>query len=150
MEKTFRVKNPVLDKSGECLDAEVPDIVAEPPDLEGEIDTPVNDDNDGPVSEPSVAENEDPNEEDRRGKEPDFVAEGSRDSEPDQLRQSLKQSRRMDRLPELSFEKKEETVKEMESRWKKARVNVSELLHDAFLAKASRSKRKAMAWTEWS
>ena len=121
MEKTFRGKNPVLDESGEFLDAEVPDIVAEPPDLEGEIDTPVNDDNDAPVSEPSVAESEDPNEEDRRGKEPDFVAEGSRDSEPDQLRQSLTQSRRMDRLPELSFEKKEETVKEMESRLKKAR-----------------------------
>ena len=30
----------------------------------------------------------------------------------------------------------------MESRLKKARVNVSELLHDAFLAKGARSKEK--------
>ena len=30
----------------------------------------------------------------------------------------------------------------MESRLKKARVNVSDLLHDAFLVKAARSKEK--------
>ena len=39
---------------------------------------------------------------------------------------------------ELSPDDKEE----MESRLKKARSNVSELLHDAFLAKAARSKEK--------
>ena len=44
-------------------------------------------------------------------------------------------------MPELSPEKKDEMIKEMESRLKKASVNVSELLHDAlFLAKAARSK----------
>ena len=41
-------------------------------------------------------------------------------------------------MPELSLEEKEE----MDSRLKKARANVSELLHDAFLVKAGRSKEK--------
>ena len=43
----------------------------------------------------------------------------------------------MERLPELSLEKDEEMVNEAETRLKKARVNVSELLHVAFLAKAA-------------
>ena len=66
--------------------------------------------------------------------------EGSRDSERDQLRRRLtsKQFRRMERLPELSRENEE--VKE--SRLKKGRVNVSELLHDAFPANAARSIEK--------
>ena len=70
----------------------------------------------------------------------DLVTEESRNIERDQLRRRLtsKQSRRIERLPELSLEKEEG----MESRLKKARVNVSELLHDAFLAKAARSKEK--------
>ena len=102
----------------------------------------MNDDNDAPISEPLVAENEDANEEKRRVAEPDFMAEGSRDIERDQLRQSLDQSRRIERLPELSPETEAEMVKEMESRLKKARSNVFELLHDACLAKAARSKEK--------
>ena len=45
---------------------------------------------------------------------------------------------RVERRPELSPEEEEE----MESRLKKARVNVSELVHDAFLVKTARSKEK--------
>ena len=48
----------------------------------------------------------------------------------------------MEHLLELSTEKEEEVVKDMESRLKKARVSVSELLHDALLAKAARTREK--------
>ena len=60
------LEEPVLDETGEFLDAEMPDIEAEPPNLEGEAKSPVNDDNDAPVSEPPVAENEDPNDEEKK------------------------------------------------------------------------------------
>ena len=143
-EENFSWGEPVLDESGEFLDAVMPDTAAEQPNFEGEINTSVNDDTDALVSEPSVAENDDPNEDERRVEEPDIMAEGSRDIDHDQLRQSLKQFRRMERLPELCLEKEEEMVKDMESRLKKARVNVSELLHDAFLVKAARSKEKQL------
>ena len=76
-------KQPMLDEPGEWIDAEMPDTVAEPPHLEGGINTPVNDDNDAPVFEPPVAEDKDPNDEEQRLKVPDIVAEGSRDIERD-------------------------------------------------------------------
>ena len=47
-EESLPWEEPVLDELGEFLDAEVPDIVAEPPNLEGEINTLVNDGNDAP------------------------------------------------------------------------------------------------------
>ena len=101
---------------------------------------PEHDDNGPPVSEPPVAENEDHSEDEKQVEKLDLVTEESRNIERDQFRRRLtsKQSRRIERLPELSSEKEEG----MESRLKKARVNVSELLHDAFLAKAARSKEK--------
>ena len=69
-EENLSWEEPLLDGSGEFHDAEEPDIAAEPPNLEEEINAP--------VSERSVAENEDPNEEERRVEEPDIMAEGSR------------------------------------------------------------------------
>ena len=41
----------MLDESGEFLDTEMPDMVAEPPNLEREVSSPVNEDNDALVSE---------------------------------------------------------------------------------------------------
>ena len=41
----------MLDESGEFLDTEMPDMVAEPPNLETEVSSPVNEDNDALVSE---------------------------------------------------------------------------------------------------
>ena len=132
----------MLDESGGSLDIEMPDMAAEPPTLvEGEDSPPVIDDDDGsPVSEAPIDKDEDLNEGERQVEEPDLVTEESREIEIDQLRRRLttNQSRKLRRVPELSFEEKEE----MESRLKKARANVSELLHDAFLAKSARSKEK--------
>ena len=78
-------------ESGEFLEAEEPDIAAETPNLEGEIDTLVHDDIDTPVSEPSDVENEDLHDEQ---KELNNLTEGCRDLECDELGESLKQSRK--------------------------------------------------------
>ena len=121
--KDLACEESMLDKSYGSLDTEMPDTAAEPPPLEGEDSPPVIDEDDGsPVSEAPI----DP--------------EASREVESDQLRRSLttKRSRKLGRVPELSFEEKEE----MESRLKKARANVSELVHDAFLVKSARSQEK--------
>ena len=136
-------EEPMLDESGRSLDTEMPDMAAEPPTLQGEDSPPVIDDDDGSaVSETSIDEDEDANEGERQVNEPDLVTEESREMESDQLRRCLttKQSRKMGRVPEPSHEEKEE----VEPRLKKARANVSELLHDAFLAKSARSKE-----TQW-
>ena len=128
----------MTDESGGSLDTEMPGMAAQPPTLEGEDSPPVTDDDDGsPVSEAPIDEDEDPSEGERQVEEPDLVTEESREIEGDQLRRRLttKQSRKLRRVPELSLEDQEE----MES---KARANVSELLHDAFLAKSVRSKEK--------
>ena len=70
-----------------------------------------------------------------QAEELDPVTEESRDTVRDQLRRRLtSQSVCQSLLPE-----KEEG---MESKLKKARVNVSEWLHDTFLAKAARSEEK--------
>ena len=98
----------------------------------------MDEDYDAPVSEPSVAESEDSDEDEWRVKKPKIVTAVGRD----QLRKSLKQSRKIKSLPEPSPEKEKDIVKEVESRLKRARVNVSELLHDAFIAKAARSQEK--------
>ena len=82
-EEHFSWKHPVLDEPGEWIDAEMLDTVAEPPHLEGEINTPVNDDNEAPVFEPPVAEAKDSNDEEQRMKVPDIVAGRSRDVERD-------------------------------------------------------------------
>ena len=45
-------EEPMLDESGGSLDTEMPDMAAEPPNLEGEDSPPETDDDDGsPVSE---------------------------------------------------------------------------------------------------
>ena len=95
-------------------------MAKESSNLEEEANSPVKDDNDSPVSEPPFAEDEDP-------RSCDW--EAFRGFERDQLRRRLtwKQPRRVERRPELSPEEEEEM-----ERLKKARVNVSELLHDAF------------------
>ena len=76
-EENLSWEAPLLEESGEFLDAEMPDIATEPPNLEGKINSPVNDHNNTPVSEPSVAENEDPNGEEKRVEDSDIMAEGS-------------------------------------------------------------------------
>ena len=131
----------MLDESGESIDVEMPDLAAEPPTHEGEESPPVFGDDDGSlVSEAPVDEDEDPNEGERHVEEPDRVTEEPREIQSDQLRRRLntKQLRKLERVPELSLDKEEG----MGSSLKKARVNVSELLHDEFLAKAARSKAK--------
>ena len=109
----------------------------------------IDDDDGSPVSEAAIDEDENPNEGERQVEEPGLVTEESREIPSDQLRRRLttRQSRKSGRVPELSPEEKEE----MESRLKKARANVSELLHDAFFAKSARSKeRQWHAWPERS
>ena len=49
----------LLDESVEFPDAEMPDTLVGSPNLEEEVNSPVNDDGDLPVSEPPVSENED-------------------------------------------------------------------------------------------
>ena len=100
-------QEPLLDESGEFLYTEMPDMAAEPPNLEGEANPPVSDDDDPPVSESQVAEDEDPNEGERQVEHSDLVTEEFRDIERDHLRRRLtsKQSRRMQRLLELSLVK---------------------------------------------
>ena len=113
-------------------------MAAEPPTLEGEDSPSVIDDDDG--SPFSLKRRSTRTKIPRQVEEPDLVTEEPREIESDQLRRRLttKQSRKLGRVPELSLEEKEE----MESRMKKARANVSELLHDAFLVKSARSKEK--------
>ena len=109
----------------------------------------IDDDDGSPVSEAAIDEDEDPNDGERQVEEPSLVTEDSQEIVNDQLRRRLttKQSRKFGRVPELSPEETEE----MESRLKKARANVSELLHDAFFAKSARSKEKQwQAWPERS
>ena len=95
----------------------------------------IDDDDGSPVSEAPIDEDEDPKLGERQVEQPGLVIEESRELESDQLRRRLatKQSRKLGRVPELSREQKEE----MESRLKKVRANVSELLHDAFLVKSA-------------
>ena len=56
-------EEPLLDDSGDFPDPEMPGTVVKSPNLEEEVNSPVNDDGDLPVSEPPVTENEDHNEE---------------------------------------------------------------------------------------
>ena len=144
-------EEPMLDECGGSLDTKMPDMAAELPTLEEEDSPPVIDDDDGsPVSEALNDEDKDPNEGERQVEEPDRVTEESREIESDQLRRRLttKESRKLGLLPEFSPEERGD----MESRLKKARANVSELLHDAAnlsefphdasLVKSARSKEK--------
>ena len=102
----------------------------------------IDDDDGSPVSEAAIDEDEDPNEGERQVEEPGLVTEESREIPSDQLRRlTTRQSRKFGRVPELSPEEKEE----MESRLKKARANVSELLHDAFS-----TEKQWHAWPERS
>ena len=89
-----------------------------------------------PFSEPPVPEKDDHNEDETQVEEPDPVTEESRDVVRQPLR--LRQSRLTSKQPPPSAEQEEGK----ESKSKRARVNVSELLHDAFLAKAARSEEK--------
>ena len=92
----------MLHESGEFLDTEMPDTAAEPPNMEKEVNSPVNDDNDPSVSEPPVAENEDHSEHETQVEELDPVTEASRDIVRAQSRRRLisEHPRRKERLPE--------------------------------------------------
>ena len=124
----------------------MPDIVAQPPDLKGEVNPSVNDDNDAPVSESSIAENEDHREDEKRVAEPGEVllAEGCQAIERDQLRRIVKQSRRMELLPELSREE-EDTASYMQSRMKQARQGVRTFAR-RISGESHSIQRKAVAW----
>ena len=107
--------------------------MARPQNLEEEVNSPMNDDGDLPFSEPPAAEKDDHSEDEIEVEEP---GPDSRDVVREPLR--LPQRRLTSKQPPPSAEQEEG----MESKSKRARVNVSELLHDAFLAKAVRSKEK--------
>ena len=89
MRDNLSCEEPLLDESGEFLDTEMPDTVVEQPNLEEEVNSPVNSDNDPPVSEPPVAENEDHNEDETQMEEPASVTEESRDIVRDRLRRRV-------------------------------------------------------------
>ena len=97
-------EEPMLDESGGSLDAEMPDMAAEPPTLGGEDRPPVVEDDDGSlVLEAPIDEDEEPNEGEGQAEAPDFMTEESREIECDQLRRRLttKPSRKLGRVPEL-------------------------------------------------
>ena len=71
-----------------------------------------------------------------RVEEPDLVTEESRDVVREPLRLPQRRLRSKQLPPSI------ESEEGVESKSKAARVNVSELLHDAFLAKATRFKEK--------
>ena len=125
----------LLDESGELHDSEMPDTVAGSPKLEEEGNAPLNDDCDPPISEPPIAEKEVHSEDETQVEEPDLVTKDSRDIVREPLR--LPQRRPTSKQPPPSGEQEG-----TESKSKRAHVNVSELLHDASLAKAARSKEK--------
>ena len=60
-----REKNTCSTNLVNSLTQTCPDIVADPPNLEGEVHCSVNEGNDAPVSEPPIPDNEDPNEDER-------------------------------------------------------------------------------------
>ena len=62
------------------------------PNLEENVNSPINDDGDLPVSEPSVTENEDHSEEEPQVEVSDLVTERSRDMVHDQLRRLFSHS----------------------------------------------------------
>ena len=128
-------EEPLLDDSGDFPDAHSSEIA----EL-GRRGHPVNDDGDLPVSEPSVTENEDQSEDETQVEVSDLVTERARDIVRDQLRRRLtsKQPPSTRYGPEPSIEEEER----MQSTLKKARVDVSELLHDALLVNAARVKEK--------
>ena len=74
-EEKLSWEEPLLDESCEFLG--MPDTAVEPPNLEEEVNSPVNDDDDPLVSEPPVAENEDHDEGETVVEEPDLVTEES-------------------------------------------------------------------------
>ena len=92
--KDLSGKEPLLDETGEFLNAEMPDTVAEPPILEKEVNSPMNDDDDPLFSELSVAENEDHSEDETPAVERDPITEESRDV----LREPLRLPQRRLRL----------------------------------------------------
>ena len=96
----------------------------------------MNDDDDLPFSEPPVAEKDDHSEDETQVEEPDPVSEESRDVVREPLRLPQRRLRQSNLLLLLNRRK------EWNRSQKKARVNVSELSHDAFLAEAARSKEK--------
>ena len=111
--------------------------MARPQNLEEEVNSQMNDDGDLPFSEPPVPEKDDHSEDETQVEEPDPVTDESRDVVREPLR--VPQRRLKSKQPPPS----EEAEEGVESKSKKrARVNVSELLHDAFLAQAARSEEK--------
>ena len=94
-------------------------------------------------SEPPVAEKDDHSEDETPVVEKDPVTEESRDDVCEPLR--LPHRRLTSKQPPPSAEQEEG----MESKSKRTRVNVSQLLHDAFVAKNCSVQREAMAWLEW-
>ena len=71
-------EEPLLDDSDDFPDAEMPGTAMKSPNLEEEVNSPVNDDGDLPVSEPPVAEAEDHREGEPRVDMSDPVTEKSR------------------------------------------------------------------------
>ena len=88
--KNFSWEEPVLDESGGSLDAEMPDLAAQPTSFEEEVHAPLNDNSGLPVSEPSMSGKEDPNDDEKPMGKPDedISAEGSEVIGRDHLRQS--------------------------------------------------------------
>ena len=129
-------EEPLLDESGEFHDSEKSDTMTRPQNLEEEVNSTMNDDDDLPFSSP-FAEKDDHSEDETQVEEPDPVTEESRDvvREPLRLPPRLRSKQRPPSV---------EPEEGVESKSKRARVNVSELLHDAFLAKAARSN--GMVW----
>ena len=129
-------EEPLLNESGKFHESETPDTMARPLNLDEKVNSPINDDGDLPFFEPPIAEKDDHSEDETQVEEPDLVTEESRDVVREPLR--LPQRRRRSEQPPSSVEPEEG----VETKSKRARVNVSELLHDAFLAKAARSQDK--------
>ena len=141
-------EEPLLDESVEFPDTEMRDTLVGSPNLEEEIKSPVNEDGDLNVSEPPASENEDHNEYGTQVTEPDLVTDESPEVERDQLRRRLTSKQPLEcRVWARAFSRK--GGKNGIELKKRARVNVSELLH--CVSRESRSiQREAMAQPERS
>ena len=124
-------EGPLFDESGEFHESETPDTMARLLILSEEVNSPMNDD-----GEPPVAEKDDHSEDKTQVEEPDLATEESRGVVREPLRLPQRRLRSKQSPPSVELEEG------VESKFKKARVTVTELLHDAFLVKAARSKEK--------
>ena len=134
----------MLDDSGEFHESETPDTRARPLNWNEEVNSPMNDDGDLPFSEPPVAQKDDHSEDETQVEEQDPVTKESRDVVREPLRLTQRGLRSKQPPPSVDLEEG------VESKSKRARVNVSRVVARCISRKSCSIQREAMAWLEWA